>query len=245
MEPTPPSLATVIDVARAQRRMFPAPGRGDGATTLRLRRAMANYTDVSPPALRPRGAPVRRGSHLTRPEHERRSSPWWRRWWGPFGFEIRNYTRFYARVILRPQPHAGPVGDFEVDLGVSGIGNLGLTGHREVLGAAHGNDIFLEPRGADETTGQPRRNRHLVRVETKEVYATVLLLDPDEYRWHTVLPCKKVSAHYNFNILDHYGRMLRMFRGPPTSSAGSTRRATTLRRRATLRSPVGAPPPAR
>jgi hypothetical protein len=158
----------------------------------------------------PRAAPRAR-SYVPHTELERRASPgWWRKHFGPFGFEIRNYTKHFARVILKPEPHAGPVGDFELDVGATGVGHVGLKGQRGVLGDAHGNDVFLEPRGQCETTGQPHKNKQLVRVETKEVYATVLLLDPTSWRWICVLPCKKISCHYNFNILDSYARILKM-----------------------------------
>ena len=213
MDCEPPSIVTVEAAAKTLRRI-----RHKSANTRVALRAPCATLSVPP-------MPLKRESYIGKPELERRSTPWYRKWFGPFGFEVRNYTKYFARVVLRPQPHTGPSTDLEVDVGVTGLGNLGLKTTKEVYGDVHGNDIYLEPRGNDETTGYPRQNRQLVRVETKEVYATVLLLDTESYRWVCVIPAKKVSSHYNFNILDHYGRMMSVLRGPPTTSSTLHRRS--------------------
>lgn len=208
----PPSIVSVEAAAKTLRRLH----RNRGLNT-------TFDTVDTPPTLRLARSVERRESHIGRVEQERRSTPWYRRWFGPFGFEVRNYTRFFARVLLKPEPHVGPATNMEVDVGVTGLGNLGYKATKAAYGDAHGNDIYLEPRGFDETTGNSRQNRQLVRVETKEVYATVLLLDTQTYKWVCVIPSKKVSSHYNFNILDYYGRMMAMLTGPPTTESALQR----------------------
>lgn len=206
--PPPPSITTVHRAARQLRRDGPRQTVKSTHTALRAAKMWRCKTSQSktPPSRLSKIV-----SYTPSTELERRPSPGvWRRHFGPFGFEIRNFTRHFARVILKPEPHAGPIGDFELDVGVTGVGHVGFKGQRTVMGDAHGNDVFLEPRGKCEATGQPRKNKQLVRVETKEVYATVLLLDPTTWQWVCVLPCKKISCHYNFNILDSYARLLTM-----------------------------------
>ena len=115
-------------------------------------------------------------------------------------------------MILQPQPHVGVVSQYEVDIGVTGLGNLKVSGKGEVYGGVYGNDVFLEPRGICGTTGQKRCNTEIVRVESKDVYATVLLLDQSDYKWICVIPCKKISSYNNFNILERCKRRMQILK---------------------------------
>ena len=131
-------------------------------------------------------------------ELEKRNEGWWRRWRGPWGVQITNLTHYPVKIKVNPAIHTSDMTNGNFNLGVDSV-NLGIGFERQLLGSEKGNILYLQPRGNS-------LNKENVRIEYKNYYISVEL--KKNKKWYKIIPCKLLSAHYNFYIREDYENIL-------------------------------------